>query len=59
MQRIMFTIETPYGPYTDCITYPDRHSHFWTEEEIEAEKQRRLAAWLIMANPVVEPSAPV
>ena len=43
MQQVKFTIETKYGPYTDCIVYPDDQTR--TEEEIEAEKLKRVSEW--------------
>ena len=43
MQQVKFTIETKYGPYTDCIVYPD--DQIWTDEEIEAEKLKRVTEW--------------
>jgi len=43
MQQVKYTIETKYGPYTDCIVYPD--DQIRTEEEIEAEKLKRVSEW--------------
>ena len=57
LTKIKFSFETEFGPFTDCISYSANKP--WTDEQIEAEKQQRLDAWLKMANPVVEPSAPV
>ena len=43
MQQVKFTIETKYGPYTDCIVYPD--DQIRTDEEIEAVKLQRVTEW--------------
>lgn len=50
MKQIKFTIETPYGPFTDCITYNEETQTF-TDEEIEAEKQRRVDYWISVCFP--------
>jgi len=54
MQQIKFTIETPYGTYTDSIVYPDHQ--VWTDEEIETEKQQRVDNWMRTCFPFDFPS---
>lgn len=54
MQKIKFTVETKYGPYFDCIWIPDHQT--WTDEEIEAEKQRRADQWMRIAHSYDFPS---
>jgi hypothetical protein len=45
MQKIDFQIDTEYGQYCDAINLEDGET--MTDDEIEAEKQRRLANWLV------------
>jgi hypothetical protein len=44
MVKIDFESNTKYGVYRDAIYLPDDHS--FTEAEIEAMKQERVANWL-------------
>jgi hypothetical protein len=44
MIQIDFEVQTQYGMYRDCIQYPDDYQ--FTNEEVEAEKQRRADAWV-------------
>lgn len=58
MIKVDFEFETKYGKFADAIWYPEDAP--MSEEELEAEKQRRLANWLnIIENPPApEPEAP-
>lgn len=50
MLKVDFEFETKYGKFADAIWYPEDAP--MSEEEIEAEKQRRLANWIaIVENP--------
>ena len=50
MLKVDFEFETKYGKFADAIWYPEDAP--MSEEEIDAEKQRRLANWLnIIENP--------
>jgi hypothetical protein len=42
--KIDFTFDTEYGVFSDAITLPDDHT--FTDDEIEAIKQERLANWI-------------
>lgn len=58
MIKVDFEFETKYGKFADAIWYPEDAP--MSEEELEAEKQRRLTNWLnIIENPPEpEPEAP-
>jgi hypothetical protein len=48
--KIEFSIETEYGTYTDALNLPDDVTY--TDEEIEAMKQERVANWIsILTTP--------
>lgn len=50
MQQIKFTIETPYGTYSDALYLKDDHG--LTEDQIEALKQERVSNWIaIFSSP--------
>lgn len=50
MIKVDFEFETKYGKFADAIWYPEDAP--MSEEELEAEKQRRLINWLaIIENP--------
>ena len=57
--KIDFEYTTKYGRFCDAIWFPDDAP--MTDEEIAAEKQRRLDNWIAMienpAEPPVEPEA--
>jgi len=57
--KIDFEFTTKYGRFSDAIWFPDDAP--MTDEEIAAEKQRRLANWIALienpAEPPVEPEA--
>ena len=57
MAKVDFEFETKYGKFADAIWFPDDAP--LTDEEVEAEKQRRLANWInIIENPApAEPEA--
>ena len=52
MQQIIFTFETPFGPFCDALHLEEGHA--FTDAEIEAMKQERLTNWLTMINPSPE-----
>jgi hypothetical protein len=58
MAKIDFQVETKYGVYGDAIFVPDDAP--MSIDEIEAEKQRRVANWIahIETPAVEEPVAP-
>lgn len=50
MIKVDFEFQTKYGKFSDAIWYPDDAP--MSDEEIEAEKQRRLNNWIaIIENP--------
>ena len=49
MQQIKFTIETPYGLYSDALYLKDDHG--LTEDQIEALKQERVSNWIAICFP--------
>lgn len=50
MIKVDFEFQTKYGKFADAIWYPEDAP--MSEEELEAEKQRRLSNWLaIIENP--------
>lgn len=50
MAKVDFSFATKYGEFSDAIWFPDDAP--MTDEEIEAEKQRRLSNWIaIIENP--------
>lgn len=53
--KIDFEYLTKYGKYADAISFPDNES--MTDEQIEAEKQRRLDNWIAFIETPVEPEA--
>lgn len=54
MAKIDFAFETKYGRYADAIWFPDDAP--MTDEEVEAEKQRRVDNWIaIIETPAEEP----
>lgn len=53
MVSVDFSFETKYGTFSDAIWFKDNEP--LTADEIEAEKQRRLANWVSM----IESPAPV
>ena len=61
MAKVDFEYETKYGKFADAIWYPDDAP--MTDEEVEAEKQRRLDNWIAMLEtppteePITEPEA--
>jgi len=55
MAKIDFQVETKYGVYGDAIFVPDDAP--MTDEEIEAEKQRRVANWIAYIETPAEPEA--
>ena len=59
MLKVDFEFETKYGKFADAIWHSEDAP--MSEEEIEAEKQRRLANWIyaIENPPEPEPEAPV
>ena len=53
MAKVDFSFETKYGKFADAIWFSDDAP--MTDEEIEAEKQRRLDNWIAMIeNPATE-----
>jgi hypothetical protein len=53
MAKIDFQVETKYGVYGDAIFVPDDAP--MSIDEIEAEKQRRVANWIAhIETPAVE-----
>lgn len=50
MIKVDFEFETKYGKFADAIWYSEDAP--MSDEELEAEKQRRLANWIaIIENP--------
>lgn len=57
MINIDFEFETKYGKFADAISFPDDEP--MTDEEVEAEKQRRLSKWIaLIERPAEELVAP-
>ena len=52
MQQIIFKFDTQFGSFCDALYLPEDHT--FTEEQIEAMKQERLANWLAVVNPAIE-----
>jgi hypothetical protein len=50
--QIRFTFETEFGAFSDALYLDDDHA--FTEAEVEAMKQERLANWLAVVNPSPE-----
>jgi len=50
--QIRFTFETEFGAFSDALHLDDDHT--FTEAEVEAMKQERLANWLVVVNPSPE-----
>lgn len=59
MAKIDFAFETKYGKFADAIWFPDDAP--MTNEEVEAEKQRRVDNWIAIIEapqePPIEPEA--
>ena len=56
MAKIDFQVETKYGVFGDAVFVPDDAS--MSIDEIEAEKQRRVANWIAhIETPAVEEPA--
>ena len=55
MARVDFIIATRQGDYMDTILFPDEAP--MTEEDLEAEKQRRADAWIAFIETPAEPEA--
>jgi len=55
MAKIDFEFETKYGKFADAIWFPDDAP--MTDEEVEAEKQRRLSNWIAIIETPSEPEA--
>jgi hypothetical protein len=51
--QIIFTFETPFGPFCDALIFEDEQP-IPSDDEIEAMKLERLNNWLAMVNPPVE-----
>jgi hypothetical protein len=57
MAKIDFHVETKYGTYKGAISLPGGAT--LTDEEIEAEKQRRVANWIaLIETPAEAPAKP-
>lgn len=57
MIKIDFEFDTPHGVFRDALHLPDDHT--FTEEEIQAMKQRRVDNWIaVVTAPPVEPEVP-
>ena len=54
--KIDFEFTTKYGKFGDAIWYPDDAP--MTDEEIAAEKQRRLDNWIALIETPAEPVVP-
>jgi hypothetical protein len=52
--KIDFQFDTEYGLFSDAISLPDDHT--FTDDDIEAMKQERLANWITI---ITTPSEPV
>jgi hypothetical protein len=52
--QILFTFDTKFGSFSDALYLDDDHS--FTDSEIEAMKQERLANWLAIVDPVIDPN---
>jgi hypothetical protein len=50
--QIIFTFETQFGPFCDALNLPEDHG--FTDEQLDAMKQERLANWLAVVNPSTE-----
>jgi len=55
MMKIDFEFTTKYGKFGDAISFPDDEP--MTDEQIAAEKQRRLDNWLAIIEAPAEPEA--
>jgi hypothetical protein len=53
--KIDFEFTTKYGRFSDAIWFPDDAP--MTDEEIEAEKKRRLSNWIAIIEAPAEPEA--
>ena len=52
--QIRFTFDTRFGSFSDALYLDDDHS--FTDSEVEAMKQERLANWLAIVDPVIDPN---
>lgn len=52
MIKIDFSFNTEYGVFSDAITLEDNHT--FTDDEIEAMKQERLANWIAAITTLAE-----
>ena len=50
--QIIFTFETPFGPFCDALHLEEDHA--FTDDEVEAMKQERLTNWLAVVDPSPE-----
>lgn len=55
MISVDFSFDTKYGKFADAIWFPDDAP--MTDEEVEAEKQRRLDNWIAIIETPSEPEA--
>lgn len=55
MAKVDFAFDTKYGRFADAIWFPDDAP--MTDEEVEAEKQRRLDSWIAIIETPSEPEA--
>jgi hypothetical protein len=46
--KVDYGFETKYGPFLDAIVFDDNAP--MTDEEIEAEKHRRLSSWIALMD---------
>jgi len=53
MINIDFSFDTQYGTFSDAIWLPEDHTY--TDDEIEAMKQERLANWITVIETPSEP----
>jgi hypothetical protein len=55
--KIDFEYTTKYGKFADALWFPDDAP--MTDDEIAAEKQRRLDSWIAIIEAPPEPEAPL
>lgn len=55
MAKIDFSFDTQYGTFSDAIWFPDDAP--MTDNEVAAEKQRRLDNWIAIIETPAEPEA--
>jgi hypothetical protein len=56
MAKVDFEYVTKYGKFADAISFPDDEP--MTDEQIEAEKQRRLNNWIAIIEAPIVPEEP-